>query len=179
MSNRVEKYEGFSDEEVKADLYSKSLPYAVLMMQIQGDFNFGTVVRNANAFGAREAFYYGPRKKWDRRSAVGTYHYTKVTWLPEANGLDEILKLKESYPNFIGVDILPGISSNMEEFDWQAGSLMVFGEEGLGLSSKILEMCDHIVHITQRGSVPSVNVGTASGIAMFDFGRRYEKKLDA
>jgi tRNA G18 (ribose-2'-O)-methylase SpoU len=149
------------------------------MMQIQGDFNFGTVVRNANAFGAREAFYYGPRKKWDRRSAVGTYHYTKVSWIPESEGLGSILELKETYPTFVGVDILPGISSCMEEYAWKPGTLMIFGEERRGLSPEMLDICDDVIHITQRGSVRSINVGTAAGIAMFDFGRNYEKKHNA
>lgn len=177
--NRIDRFSNLTDSEVQVQLEEESLPFAVLMMQIQGDFNFGTVVRNANAFGAREAFYYGPKKKWDRRSAVGVYHYTRVTWLPESENLDEILKLKETYPNFVAVDIIPGTSSPLEAYTWKPNTLLLFGEERLGLSKEVLNLCEDTIHITQRGSVRSINVGTASGITMFDFGRRYEENSNA
>jgi tRNA G18 (ribose-2'-O)-methylase SpoU len=52
---------------------------------------------------------------------------------------------------------------------------MCFGEEGTGLSKETMELCDIVVHITQYGSVRSLNVGTASGIAMYDFINKLNK----
>ena len=57
----------------------------------------------------------------------------------------------------------------MEDFVWPENSLMIFGEEGIGLSDEMLSLADHIVSITQYGSVRSMNVGTTSGIAMYDY----------
>jgi tRNA (guanosine-2'-O-)-methyltransferase len=46
---------------------------------------------------------------------------------------------------------------------------MLFGEEGRGLSQEAIESADDIVYIPQLGSVRSLNLGTASGIAMYDY----------
>lgn len=161
--NVLDEYKELSLEEIKEKVKNNSLPFAPLMMQIKGDFNFSTLVRNANAFGAREVFYYGPRRKWDRRGAVGTYAYTDVHWL---QSLEDIKELRAQYPHFVAMDIIPGVSTSLNEHVWEPGTLLFFGEETQGLQPEILDMCDKIVHISQRGSVRSVNVGTASGIAM-------------
>ena len=69
---------------------------------------------------------------------------------------------------FVCLDNVEG-SVPMEDFIWPENTLMIFGEEGIGLSDEILSMADHVVSITQYGSVRSMNVGTTSGIAMYDY----------
>ena len=161
--NVSDRFADMAVEEINKALLSESLPFAPLMMQIKGDFNFSTLVRNANAFMAREVFYYGPRRKWDRRGAVGTYHYTNVKWL---QSIESIQELRKSYPHFVAMDIIPGVSTSLEDHTWEPGTLLFFGEEQQGLQPEILDICDKIIHIPQGGSVKSINVGTASGIAM-------------
>jgi tRNA G18 (ribose-2'-O)-methylase SpoU len=46
---------------------------------------------------------------------------------------------------------------------------MIFGQEQIGIPKKLLDLCDELVYIKQYGSVRSLNVGTASGIAMYDY----------
>jgi tRNA G18 (ribose-2'-O)-methylase SpoU len=172
--NVIDEYKQLSKVEIQRKVEEKTFPFAIMMMQIMGDFNFGTLVRNANAFGAREVFYYGPRKKWDRRGSVGTHHYTPVSF-KKIGDYDSIHELKEKYPHFIAMDIIPGESIDMRSHSLKPGSLLIFGEEGCGLPLEILGMCEKTVHIPQRGSVRSINVGTASGVAMYDFMRSYEE----
>jgi tRNA G18 (ribose-2'-O)-methylase SpoU len=62
-----------------------------------------------------------------------------------------------------------GDSQIINEYLWTNKSVMVFGEEGRGLSDEVLEFADDIVYIQQYGSVRSLNVGTASGIVMYDY----------
>lgn len=164
MRNVTDKFSSWTEEMINEELRSNAFPFAVLMEQIIGDFNIGTLIRNANAFNAKKVFYYGPRKKIDRRGAVGTYKYVDLAYLPT---VEEVLFLKKEYV-FIGLDCVPG-SIPMETFDWPKNALMLFGEEGKGLSEEMLKLCDKVVHITQFGSVRSLNVGTASGIAMYDY----------
>lgn len=163
--NVIDEFKGNSLSEIKETLKTNALPFAPLMTQIHGDFNFSTVVRNANAFGAKEVFYFGPRKKWDRRGAVGTYLMTDVRWL---SSIEEILELRKEYPHFVAMDIIPGISKSIENYVWKPGTILFFGEEQQGLQKEILDICDEILHIPQRGSVRSINVGTASGITMHE-----------
>lgn len=170
MTNTIDKYSGWTTDLINQDLRKSAHPFSVLLEQIHGDFNIGTGIRNANAFNAFEVFYYGPKKKFDRRGAVGTYHYVDLKYLPT---LEDVKKLKEKY-TFVGIDCVPG-SVAMESFFWPENTLMCFGEEGTGLSKETMELCDVIVHITQYGSVRSLNVGTASGIAMYDFVTKFYK----
>jgi tRNA G18 (ribose-2'-O)-methylase SpoU len=44
--------------------------------------------------------------------------------------------------------------------------VMIFGQEQIGIPTEVLEMCDHVLYIPQYGSVRSINVGSASAIAM-------------
>lgn len=152
-----------SIEEIKQHLKDTAYPFAVAMEHIIGDFNLGTVIRNANAFNAGEMFYIG-EKRWDRRSAVGVHNYTDVKWV---STMDEFLSLKERY-TFIGVDNIPG-SVPMGPFVWPKNTLMIFGEEGVGLTPEVQNLCQAVVYIEMFGSVRSLNCGTASGIAMYDY----------
>jgi tRNA G18 (ribose-2'-O)-methylase SpoU len=146
------------------------LPFAVLMQHWQGDFNVAQCIRNANGFGAKEVFYIG-KKHYDRRGALGCYKYLDVHYF---SSMEEILKLKEKY-TFIGVDNIPG-SVSMETFQWPENALLIFGEENAGLTAEMVDLCDTVVKIDMRCSVRSFNAGTASGIAMYDYSVKYNKR---
>ncbi len=161
--NVADRFKNSSPEEVKDALKRNANPFAVCFEHWIGDFNLGTGIRNANAFGV-EAVYYVGEKKWDRRSAVGVYNYTPVNFLPT---IKDLLDLKKKY-TFVGVDNVPG-SIDISTHGWQAGTLLIFGEEGTGLTPEMQEICDVIVEIPMFGSVRSLNCGTASGIVMYDF----------
>ena len=172
--NVVDEYKNISNDEINVLLKNKAFPYAVCMQHISGDFNLGTVLRNCNAFNATEMFYFGGKRSWDRRSALGTHHYTKLTHI---KSIENLKQLKEKYV-FIGVDNIPG-SVDFTDFDYPDNCLLIFGEEGLGILPEIAELCSAIIYIPQYGSVRSLNVGTASGILVHDFVSKYRNKNKA
>lgn len=158
--NVADHFKNLTVEEIRAKLEQTAFPFAVCAENVIGDFNLGTLIRNANAFNAKEIFYVG-NKKFDKRGAVGVHNYSNIKWIPT---LDELLELKKKYV-FVGIDNVPGaipISSHC----WQKNTLLFFGEEGLGLTPTSQKLCDKMVYIEQYGSVRSLNVGTASGIIM-------------
>jgi len=165
--NVEDRFKEKTTQEIKQELKDTSFPYAICMEHLIGDFNFGTVVRNANAFNAREMFYLGD-KKWDRRSSVGCHCYTDVQWLPT---IEDFIKLQERY-TIVGVDNVPG-AIPISKYRFEPNTLLVFGEEGVGLTPATQSFCKDIVYIEQFGSVRSINVGTASGIVMHEFVSRY------
>lgn len=169
--NIVDFYHGWKLEDIKLDLDRKCFPYAALMEQWQGDFNIGGLVRNANAFAAKEVFYIG-KKRWDRRGAVGTHNYTAVKYL-DSN--ESLIELKRNYV-LIGMDNVEG-SVPMETFDWPDNTLMIFGEESTGITKEVLAMCDKVVAISQYGSVRSLNAAVSSGIAMFDYTNKKRHRI--
>jgi len=46
---------------------------------------------------------------------------------------------------------------------------MIFGQESIGVSNNALSRAGDVVYIPQIGSTRSINVGTASGIALYDY----------
>lgn len=166
--NVKDKFKSWETHDIKVTVQAETLPYAVCMMQISGDYNFSTVVRNANAFGAREVYYWGPRRHWDRRGAVGMHNYTDVVHLRQGD-YDGLLALRQRYRHFIAADIVEDLSTDLRKHVWQPDTLIFFGEEGSGLPLDILGMCDAVVHIPQMGCVRSINVGTSAGVFMYDY----------
>lgn len=164
--NVADHFKDMPDEQIKESLQKTSHPFAVCFEHWIGDFNLGTGIRNANAFNAREVFYLGD-KKWDRRSAVGVYNYTKVQWLPTVK---KLMELMNDYI-FVGIDNVAG-SVPLSSYRWMPNTLMVFGEEGVGLTPAMQSLCKDIVAIEMFGSVRSLNCGVASGIVMHDFIRQ-------
>jgi tRNA G18 (ribose-2'-O)-methylase SpoU len=171
--NIVDKYKydrltKWTTEMIKGDLQKSAFPCAVLMENFMGDFNIGTVVRNANAFNMREVYYLG-MKHYDRRGTVGTHHYTDVVHLKDRSELE---RLKEKY-------VLVGLENSVEtcvpmvDFEWPDNALIIVGEEGVGITPETIEICDKFVFIPQYGSVRSLNAGVASGIAMNDYVMKY------
>lgn len=160
--NVIDQYKELSVAKIKEDLNRKSFPYSIMMQHINGDFNISTFIRNGNAFGAKEIFYWG-KKKWDRRGAVGSHNYKQLTHL---KSFDDIKSLKEKY-RFVAIDNnIEKDCKNIYDFKPQENDIYIFGEEGKGITSEVLDICDTFVFIEQFGSVRSLNVGTASGIIM-------------
>lgn len=162
--NVIDKYKEWQVDLIKEEVQKNAFPYAALMENWGSDYNLSTLIRNANAFGAKEVFYLKEKKKWDPRGAVGTHHYTNVQHL---SSYEEVEELKKRY-KFVAIENGLSAASTLANYEWKADTLLVFGEEGNGLSKQMLAMCEDIVYIPQYGSVRSLNVGTTSGIIMND-----------
>ena len=162
--NVIDYYKYWDEEAILADLDTRRSNFSVFCVNVSNDFNIGTVIRNANAFLARQVFIYG-RKKWDRRGAVGTHNYSHMEYVREV----EELKFNPEW-FVVGIDNVKN-AKDIREFKWpiQRHVLMVFGQEQLGIPENVISACHEVIYIPQLGSVRSLNVGTASGIAMYDY----------
>ena len=155
--NVVDKYKSWPTESIKADLQKNANPFSVCMEHWQGDFNISTLIRNSNAFNARRIFYLG-KKRFDRRGAVGSHHYVDLVYL--GDDYEQLVKLKKEY-TIIAVDNNIPNTHKLGEFDWislEKPPMMLFGEEGVGLTEEALKIADYCIEITQYGSVRSLNV---------------------
>lgn len=168
--NVIDEFKPLSEDQIKAKLKASSFPYAVCFENFIGDFNIATGIRNANAFNAREVFYLGD-KKFDKRGMQGVQNYTEIIWL---QSIEDFLKLKDKY-KIVGFDNIPG-SVPISTYNWHPNTLIVFGSEGVGLTPLMQSYCDELVYIEQFGSVRSLNVATAAGIAMNDFVTKFRAK---
>ena len=172
--NVIDYYRGWENDLIKADLKLKTFPYSVLMVNLNYDFNFATFLRNANALGAKNIYYYSAKKRYDKRGTIGTDHYTVPIHIRTGK---DVLKLKKEY-TFVAIET-GNDGKSLDSFVWPDNPLLIFGSENMGLSQSILDMCDYRVYIPMYGSVRSFNTGCASAIVMHDFVRKYKEGNNA
>jgi len=161
--NVVDRYRYWREEAIVADLDRRRHPFHVAIENWQHDFNIGSVVRNANAFGAGAVHIVG-RRRWNRRGAMVTDRYQHVVHHPDVAALAS-WAAGESLP-LVGLDNLPG-SLPLERHPLPERCVLLFGQEGPGLSAEALDACAELRRISQFGSTRSINAGAASAIAMW------------
>jgi tRNA G18 (ribose-2'-O)-methylase SpoU len=66
----------------------------------------------------------------------------------------------------IGIDNLP-VSKQIENYDLPAKCVMLFGQEGAGMSDEGVAVCEVVLAISQYGSTRSMNASAAGAIAMY------------
>ena len=171
--NLIDHYKYWTDDAIRADLETKRHNFSVICCNIGNDFNIATIIRNANAFLAKEVVIYG-NKKYDRRGTVGTHHYTNFRHVKSIENLgsyiEEIVSQYEGKVKLLGIDnVCEAKDINAFDFDPNVHYIMIFGQEQIGVPKDVLDMCDDLLYIPQYGSVRSINVGTASGIIMNNY----------
>jgi tRNA G18 (ribose-2'-O)-methylase SpoU len=167
--NVVDRYRYWRVEAIVADLDERRHEFAVAIENWKHDLNIGTVVRTANAFLAREVVIVG-RRRWNRRGAMVTDRYQHITHLPDVDALVEHVRAR-GY-ELIAIDNLPG-AIPIETFAMPRRAMLLFGQEGVGLSAEARAAAATVCSIAQYGSTRSINAGVASGIAMHAWIRQH------
>ncbi|MGK2947706.1 MAG: TrmH family RNA methyltransferase, partial [Acidimicrobiales bacterium] len=167
--NVVDRYRYWRHDAIVADLDERRHPFHVAIENWEHDLNIGTVVRNANAFLAAAVHIVG-RRRWNRRGAMVTDRYQHVLHHPT---IDDLLAwAAEEDLVVVGIDNLPG-SVALEQAELPERCVLLFGQEGPGLSPAAHSACTMVCSITQLGSTRSINAGVASGIAMHTWLRQH------
>jgi len=156
--------------EIKEYYINNTIPAASAMMHVTGDFNLSTLIRNSNFFGYEKVFYVGGKKQYDRRGTVGTHNYIDITFIKTEEEFVKTIKDQgytlisiENNVNYECTDLFQFMDNvNVKDIK----PIFIFGEEQKGLSDYILQNSAHILTISGKGTVRSLNVGTASGIVL-------------
>jgi tRNA G18 (ribose-2'-O)-methylase SpoU len=171
--NVVDRYRYWTVEAIVADLDARRHPFHVAIENFGHDLNIGTVVRTANAFLAAEVHVVG-RRRWNRRGAMVTdryqhlRHHADVAQLAawaDAEGLA-----------LVAVDNAPG-AVPLETVALPEKCVLLFGQEGPGLTAEARAAAGLTVSIAQFGSTRSINAGVAAGIAMHTWIRQHADLL--
>jgi tRNA G18 (ribose-2'-O)-methylase SpoU len=167
--NVVDRYRYWRVEAIVDDLDRRRHPFHVAIENWQHDRNIGAVVRNANAFLAAAVHIVG-RRKWNRRGAMVTERYQHVQHHDDVVAL--MAWASERALTVIGVDNLPG-AEDIRLSELPRDCVLLFGQEGPGLSRTARAAVAGVLSIPQFGSTRSINAGVASGIAMYEWIRRH------
>ena len=167
--NVLDQYRYWTVEAIVADLDRRRHRFHVAIENWEHDRNIGTVVRTANAFLAAEVHIVGKRK-WNRRGAMMTDVYQHVRHHETVDDLVD-WATGEAVP-IVGIDNLPG-SAAIESTELPEACVLLFGQEGPGLSPAARTASSMVCSIAQYGSTRSINAGVAAGIAMHAWVRRW------
>ncbi|MDG1410381.1 MAG: TrmH family RNA methyltransferase [Acidimicrobiales bacterium] len=167
--NVLDQYRYWTVEAIVADLDTRRHGFHVAIENWEHDRNIGTVVRTANAFMAAQIHIVGKRK-WNRRGAMMTDVYQHVGHHTDIEALVQ-WAAKAGVP-IIGIDNLPG-SVPIENTALPERCVLLFGQEGPGLSESARDAAEMVCSIAQYGSTRSINAGVAAGIAMHAWVRQW------
>lgn len=167
--NVVDHYRYWSMAAIVADLDQRRHPFSVAIENWQHDLNIGSIVRTANAFAADTVHIVG-RRKWNRRGAMVTDRYQHIVHHPDIANL--VVWAKSEAMPIVAVDNVPG-SVAVETYRFPARCLLLFGQEGPGLSAEALACAEATVAIAQFGSTRSINASAAAAIVMHSWIRQH------
>ncbi|GAA4676906.1 TrmH family RNA methyltransferase [Streptomyces youssoufiensis] len=165
--NVVDGYRYWTHDAIVADLDTRRHDFHVAVENWSHDFNIGSVVRTANAFLAKEIHIVGNRR-WNRRGAMVTDRYQHIRHHPDTADLTA-WAAREELP-IIGIDNLPGAVA-LERVELPRRCVLLFGQEGPGLTREAREQASMVCSIAQFGSTRSINAGAAAAIAMHSWVR--------
>jgi tRNA G18 (ribose-2'-O)-methylase SpoU len=163
--NVIDRYRYWTMAAIVADLDEKRNPFHVAIENWQHDMNIGSIVRSANAFGADTVHIVG-RKRWNKRGAMVTDRYQHVLHHPDVASFVHWCRA-ENLP-IIAIDNLPG-SVIIETFTFPERCVLLFGQEGPGLSPEAVAAGDALVEISQFGSTRSINASAAAAVTMHNW----------
>jgi tRNA G18 (ribose-2'-O)-methylase SpoU len=160
--NVVDRFRYWREEAIVEDLDRRRHRVHVAVENWQHDLNIGTVVRNANAFNVAGVHVVGQRR-WNRRGAMATDRYLHVQHHPTV--ADLAAWAEGAGLALVGIDNVRG-ATDLDATPLGADVVLLFGQEGPGLSPDALAACASVRSIGQHGSTRSLNAGVASGIVL-------------
>lgn len=163
--NVLDHFRYWKMEAIIAELDRRRHTFHVAIENWQHDLNIGSIVRTANAFLAAEVHIIG-NKRWNRRGAMVTDRYQHVRHHPTVEEFIAWAKA-ENLP-VIAIDNVPGCKK-IEEYSLPQNCILLFGQEGPGLSEAAISASEVVLEITQFGSTRSINASAAAAITMHEW----------
>ncbi|MFC1542685.1 23S rRNA (guanosine(2251)-2'-O)-methyltransferase RlmB [Pseudomonadota bacterium] len=160
------------------DVWLKALdmnvnPLVLLLDQVTDPHNLGACVRTAEAAGCagivipkdNSADLHSPVVA---KSACGAL--ARVPVLTVTNLARSIEQLQEA--GFWVCGLAGEAESKVYDIDLKGSTALVMGAEGKGMRRLVREKCDQLLKIPMPGSVESLNVSVATGVALFEVVRQ-------
>ncbi len=148
-------------------------PLVLLLDQVTDPHNLGACVRTAEAAGClavivpkdHAADLHSPVVAKSACGALARLQVLRVTNLTRS-----IEKLQAK--GFWTVGLAGEAESSIYDAKMSGATAVVMGSEGAGLRRLVREACDQLIHIPMPGTVESLNVSVATGIALFEINRQ-------
>jgi tRNA G18 (ribose-2'-O)-methylase SpoU len=167
--NVVDAYRYWTREAIVADIDKRRHALHVAIENFGNDANIGAVVRTANAFAVDTVHIVG-RRRWNRRGAMVTDRYQRLRHHDTTAQL--LTFAADAGLTVVAVDNVAG-AQRIEETTLPNDCLLIFGQEGPGITDDAKAGAALTVSIAQFGSTRSINAAVAAGIAMHTWIRQH------
>jgi 23S rRNA (guanosine2251-2'-O)-methyltransferase len=140
----------------------------VILDSIHDPYNFGAIVRSAEAFGL-DAVFIGSKRQarvssMVARSSAGAVNHLPIAQVEDLAALAEELRAK-------GVALIGATEKAdlpLSGHDFARPTAIVLGNESRGIGADLLRVCDAQVGIPQHGAIGSLNVGAAAAVIFYE-----------
>jgi len=161
-------------QESKHDLPDSSFRkhrYSVVLDNIRSAWNVGSILRSADGFGYSHAYMCGitpiPNNEAVKKTSLGAE--SSVSWEHHKNAVTLVTELKSEGYKIIALEEHER-STSLNHISKQSSpnpTLLIVGNETIGVDPHLLDLCDAIYHIPMYGRKKSFNVAIAFGIAAY------------
>lgn len=152
----------------------EKFPVILLLDNITGEANIGSIFRLADAFNVEKIVFSGTAPNLNSRRLQKTARNTHKTVTHEftENTVDFIQNSKANCDVY-ALEITSG-SIPVEDFHYpedHKGIILILGNEVSGINKELLEISDKHLHINMFGRNSSMNVAQAAGIALYEISK--------
>ncbi len=146
---------------------------ALLLDNVESPFNIGGITRTAAAFRVEHLYLAGntlsPGHSKAGKTSMGTQRY--LTWTTFEHGAEAAAAARADGFAVVGLELASGAVA-LHQLAAGEDVCIVIGHEDRGVTPATLAACDQIAFIPQLGRVGSLNVATATAIAVYELRRR-------
>ena len=160
----------------KTDSRKASHQVILICDHITKAHNIGSLFRTSDAFGVEKLIFCGQDIPLGRRMSKTSRATEKfVDHEIRENILEVVTNLKNQGYTIIALEITSD-SLPITNFSFPNCPLaLILGDENLGVSDAILEICDDIIHIEMFGQNSSMNVVQATSIALYEMTKQFKR----
>ena len=175
------KNEELNRLDVEAFRGAPKTPLVLVLDNIRSLHNVGSVFRSADAFRIEKVYLCGitatPPHKDIRKTALGATE--SVAWEYCKSTVELLRSLGKTHECWAVEQA--DKSTSLEDFqpDPQKRYAFVFGHEVKGVSQEAINGCRGVLEIPQLGTKHSLNIAVATGVVLWDFWAKSQKKSPA
>jgi 23S rRNA (guanosine2251-2'-O)-methyltransferase len=147
-------------------------PLILVLDEITDIRNFGAIARTAECLGVHGLVIPsrgGAQINEDAvKTSAGAFNYLPVC--REKNLMDAVRLLQESGVNVVSCS--EKTDTNLDQIEFTGPTAIIMGSEETGISEELLKLSNKIAKVPMSGSIESLNVGVATGMALYEVQRQ-------
>jgi len=146
---------------------------ALVLDHVQSPFNVGAIVRTAAAYRVDHVWVANGTPALDEvkvgKTALGCDRF--LTWTTVTTSLEAVAAAQAGGYRCVAIELAEDAVA-LHEVPTVADTCLVVGNEDHGVPGDTLDACDAVAFLPQLGRVGSLNVATATSIALYEMRRR-------